>query len=259
MEKICLHDKAKIEAFLRQHTFLNLYALGDLDKLFWNYTTWYALASEQQINQLVLLYARSIPVLLGLSEEVEELKELLRLLFPLLPKQFYAHLSGDAVSVFTKNYHIQSHGIHYKMALTDSSRIDNIDTSKVIPLSAINLDQLQHLYQASYPSNWFEPHMLESGYYYGIRRGGTLISVAGVHIYSQEYKVAALGNITTHPQWREQGLGTLVCAKLCQALLRTVEHIGLNVKADNKSAIACYKKLGFERIAAYEEFALELK
>lgn len=259
MERICLHDKAKIEAFLRQHTFLNLYAIGDLDKLFWNYTTWYALASEQQINQLVLLYTRSFPVLLGLSAEVEQLKELLRLLLALLPKQFYAHLSGDAIAIFTKNYHIQSHGIHYKMALTDSSRIDNIDTSEVIPISATNIDQLQQLYFASYPSNWFEPHMLETEYYYGIKRGGTLISVAGVHIYSQEYKVAALGNITTHPQWRGQGLGTLVCAKLCQALLKTVEHIGLNVKADNLSAIACYRKLGFERVATYEEFALELK
>ncbi len=259
MQRICLHDKAKIEAFLRQHTFLNLYAIGDLDKFFWDYTTWYALASDQQIKQLVLLYARSFPVLLGLSAEVEQLKELLQLLLPLLPKQFYAHLSGDAIAIFTKNYHIQSHGIHYKMALSDSSRIDNIDTSEVIPLSITNLDQLQQLYQVNYLGNWFEPHMLETGFYYGIRRGDTLVSVAGVHIYSQEYKVATLGNITTHPQWRGQGLGTLVCAKLCQALLKTVEYIGLNVKADNPSAIACYRKLGFERVATYEEFALELK
>ncbi len=258
MERICLHDKAKIETFLRQHTFLNLYTLGDLDKLFWDYTTWYALSSEQQINQLVLLYARSYPVLLGLSEEVESLKELLQLLLPLLPRQFYAHLSGDAIAIFTDNYRIQSHGVHYKMALTDSSRLD-IDTSEVIPLSVANLDQLQQLYLASYPGNWFESHMLETGCYYGIKRGEILVSVAGVHIYSQEYKLAALGNITTHPQWRGQGFGTLVSAKLCQVLLEKVEHIGLNVKADNLSAIACYQKLGFERIAAYEEFALQLK
>lgn len=258
MERIYLHDKAKIEAFLRQHTFLNLYALGDLDKLFWDYTTWYALSNEQQIDQLVLLYARSFPVLLGLSKEVESLKKLLQLLLPLLPSQFYAHLSGDAIAIFTDSYHVQSHGVHYKMALTDSSRLD-IDTSEVIPLSIANLDQLQQLYLVSYPGNWFEPHMLETGCYYGIKHGETLVSVAGVHIYSQEYKVAALGNITTHPQWRGKGFGTLVGAKLCQALLEKVEHIGLNVKADNLSAIACYQKLGFERIAIYEEFALQLK
>jgi ribosomal protein S18 acetylase RimI-like enzyme len=50
-----------------------------------------------------------------------------------------------------------------------------------------------------------------------------------------------------------------VCAKLCEELLRTVEHIGLNVKADNISAISCYKGLGFERVATYEEHTFELR
>ncbi len=259
MERVCLHDRSQIEKFLREHTFLNLYALGDLDKFFWDYTTWYALSKDEQIKQLVLLYAKSnLPVLLGLSAEVEELNELLRLLLPLLPKRFYAHFSGDAVNVFAKDYHVQSHGVHYKMALTDRSHLD-IDTSKAIALSVENSKELEQLYKFCYPGNWFEPQMLKTGCYYGIRRGDTLISVAGVHVYSKDYKVAALGNITTHPQWRGQGFGTIVCAKLCQVLLETVEHIGLNVKADNLSAIACYQKLGFTSIATYTEYLLESK
>jgi ribosomal protein S18 acetylase RimI-like enzyme len=36
-----------------------------------------------------------------------------------------------------------------------------------------------------------------------------------------------------------------------------VEHIGLNVKADNLSAIRCYRRLGFERAAVYQECLLE--
>jgi len=39
---------------------------------------------------------------------------------------------------------------------------------------------------------------------------------SGVHVYSQCYKVAALGNITVHPNFRGQGLGTILCARLCQ-------------------------------------------
>jgi len=41
-------------------------------------------------------------------------------------------------------------------------------------------------------------------------------------------------------------------------LLPTVETIGLNVKADNTSAICCYTKLGFEMIAAFKEYSLLL-
>lgn len=259
MKTICIHDRDSIEAFLRHNTFLHLYSLGDLDDFFWHHTTWYALI-EQQIEQLVLLYTgTSLPVLLGLTEEATSMQELLRSIIHLLPKRFYAHLSGDVVSVFADDYHIRSHGLHYKMALTDISCLDAVDTSNVVALTESDLGDLKELYRMSYPDNWFEPRMLETGHYYGVRCGNNLVSAAGVHVYSEHYKVAALGNITTHPKFRGQGLAKLVCAKLCQALLQTVEHIGLNVKTDNKSAIACYSKLGFERIATYEEYSLNLK
>ena len=39
--------------------------------------------------------------------------------------------------------------------------------------------------------------------------------------------------------------------------LKTVEHVGLNVKADNRPAIACYQKLGFEIVGAYEEYSVD--
>ncbi len=145
------------------------------------------------------------------------------------------------------------------MALIYKERVDTIDISRVIPLTVSDLPALQALYQASYPVNSFDPRMLETGYYYGIRRGSDIISVAGIHVYSQRYKVAALGNVTTHPEFRGQGLGTAVCAKLCQALLHTVDHIGLNVKADNMSAISAYRRLGFEVVAEYGEYEMKLR
>lgn len=260
MKTVCLHSKVQIEAFLRRYPFLHLYLIGDLDEFFWGYTTWYALLNQRQVEQLVLLYTgTSLPVLLGLTEEPRLMKELLQSIAHLLPKRFYAHLSGDVATVLADDYQIESHGLHYKMALTNIRRLDSVDSTDVIQLSVADTDELEDLYRLAYPGNWFEPRMLETGHYYGIRQNQRLISVAGVHVYSQQYKVAALGNITTHPQFRGQELAKVVCAKLCQVLLQKVEHIGLNVKADNKSAIACYTKLGFEAIATYEEYSFELK
>lgn len=260
VKTVCLHTKDEIEAFLRCSTFLHLYSLGDLDDFFWQHTTWYALKDHQQIKQLVLLYSgASVPVLLGLSElPTNLLEDLLRSIIPLLPKRFYAHLSGNVASALAQDYQIKSHGVHYKMALINSSYLNNLDTSEVILLTAADKNDLEELYRVSYPGNWFDSRMLETGYYYGIRRGAALVSVAGVHVYSQQYKVATLGNITTHPLFRRQGLATVAIAKLCQALLGDVKHIGLNVKVDNKTAISSYARLGFERVAAYEEYALEL-
>ncbi|MUL37211.1 GNAT family N-acetyltransferase [Gloeocapsopsis dulcis] len=258
MRIVCLHDKNEIEVLLRQNTFLHLYSIGDLDDFFWQHTTWYGL-QENTLKQVVLLYTgSSLPVLLGLTAEPILMAHLLRSIIHLLPRQFYAHLSGDLAQVFAGDYQIQSHGLHHKMALTNSQLLADFDTSEVVQLTVENADEIEDLYRLSYPENWFDSRMLETGYYYGIRRGNNLVSIAGVHVYSPQYKVTALGNITTHPQFRGQGLSKSVTARLCQELLKTVSYVGLNVKADNAIAIACYEKLGFKRIGTYEEYLLNL-
>jgi ribosomal protein S18 acetylase RimI-like enzyme len=145
------------------------------------------------------------------------------------------------------------------MVLADAAKLDDVDTAGVRQLGAQDLPDLQVLYAASYPGNWFDPRMLETGQYVGIRSSDqSLLSVAGVHVYSEEYRVAALGNITTHPDHRGRGLGTAVTAALCKHLLDSTETIGLNVKTDNAPAIHTYRKLGFEVVASYHEWMIEL-
>ncbi len=193
---------------------------------------------------------------LAIGENLSSMRHLLQSAMHLLPRSFYAHLSGDLSTVLTTQYRLDSYGLHYKMALVDASRLELIDTSEVIQLTETDLEELQTLYRVSYPGNFFDPRMLETGHFYGIRHDAMLVSVAGVHVYSPRYKVGVVGNVTTHPAYRGKGLGTAVCARLCRELLRTVEHIGLNVKADNAAAIASYKRLGFEVVGEYEEALL---
>lgn len=263
MTAVCLHSRDEIEPILRQDTFLHLYELGDLDDFFWQYTTWYGLKDQGQVRQVCLVYTGTdLPVLLGLSAEpTTGLEELLRAIKKILPGRIYAHLSGKAVTALQDGYQAESHGVHDKMALTRPSHLAAVGTSAAVPLTPDDLPQLQALYDASYPGNWFDPRMLETGCYFGIRAGdypgSSILSVAGVHVYSPRYRVTVLGNITTHPQYRGRGLGKAVTARLCQALLPHVDHIGLNVRTDNQAAIAVYRSLGFETVGAYEEFMLE--
>ena len=261
MKAICLHDRDVIAAALRRDPLLHLYAIGDLDDFFWHYTNWYGLAEGDQIRQVILCYtAAPMLILHALTHErVEEMHELLRAIMYLLPRCIYTHLSADLAAVFAEDYRIEPHGEYDKMALADQARLVAVDTSAVDRLSVADLPAIEALYAASYPGHWFDPRMLETCHYYGVRQGGTLLSIAGVHVYSPRYGVAALGNITTHPAARGRGLATLTTAKLCQELLKTVDQIGLNVRADNAGAIACYTKLGFTKTGAYGEYALELK
>jgi predicted GNAT family acetyltransferase len=101
--------------------------------------------------------------------------------------------------------------------------------------------------------------MVETGQYVGIRDKDKLVCVAGIHVYSPIYKIAALGNITTLPELRGQGLGKAATAGLCKRLLKTVDAIGLNVRSDNTPAIKAYEAIGFTKVATYHEWMVNRK
>jgi ribosomal protein S18 acetylase RimI-like enzyme len=261
MTLIFLHDKNELETYLLKYRHLNYYHLGDLDDFFWPFTTWYALKENGGIKALNLFYMGIDPaVLLGIvNDNLEEMKALLIQSLPLLPPTFYTHLSPGLEQVLEEGYTLDHRGEYYKMNLSDLAKLDEIDTAAVVPLTTQNLEDMQTLYRESYPGNWFDARMLETGQYVGIRESGELVSVAGIHVYSPVYKIAALGNITTLPDRRGQGLGKTVTAGLCKKLLQTVDAIGLNVRSDNTPAIKAYQAIGFTKVATYHEWMVNKK
>ncbi|MGI5215765.1 GNAT family N-acetyltransferase [Plantactinospora sp. CA-290183] len=245
------HDRRALAGLLRRDPHLHAYELGDLDDFYWPYTSWYRLA-----DLVALVYhGGGTPTLLALdrSGPPAALGELLTALVPLLPRRFYAHLSPGGEAVLARHFPVQEHGPHLKMALTDPGRLDRVAAEGEV-LTGADLPELAALYDVAYPGNWFDRRMLETGHYVGVRRDGELLAVAGVHVWSREYRVSALGNVTTHPRARGRGLASAAVATLCRRLSKTVDHVTLNVKADNLAALAVYRRLGFTPAAEYAEF-----
>ncbi|HSO27989.1 MAG TPA: GNAT family N-acetyltransferase, partial [Anaerolineales bacterium] len=198
------------------------------------------------------------PVLLALAQPTDRLADLLTKLVPLLPPCFYAHLSAGLEHVFTAFYQAENHGLHHKMVLARPACLEVSNDYPVEQLTCADLDETLEFYNAAYPGHWFTARMLETGFYYGVRQGGRLVCVAGVHVFSPTFRAAALGNIAVLPEFRGRGLATAATAHLCHALLPVVDAVGLNVKADNAPAVACYRRLGFEWVADYTEFTFRL-
>ncbi|HEV2088121.1 MAG TPA: GNAT family N-acetyltransferase [Cryptosporangiaceae bacterium] len=254
MPPVSLHDRDEIAGLFAADPALHVYELGDLDDLPWPHTVWFADADRQAV---ALLYVGNpLPILVGIvrPDRAEALRALITELLPSLPRRFYAHLTGGVPEALGSAYLAEDHGVHRKMALTYPAAMAGVDTSEVQLLGPQDLDDLRALYAVSYPGGWFDPRMLDVGPYVGIRRGALLCTVAGVHTFAPAWGVAALGNIATHPDYRGQDLATTAVAALCQRLLATVEHIGLNVHADNVPALACYRRLGFTPVLDYSEF-----
>lgn len=257
MEIQTIKDRPALEKYFRRNLPLHLYSLGDLDDVYWPRTICYGTRSGNALKNIATFYrGKGLPVLLVFGKfDHGYLGELQSL----LPDCFYIHSSPGLIEHFSENNQIREYGDHYKMALENYEPIHTANTENTFQITKSDLPEVNQLYQASYPDNAFDASTLDSGQYIGIRHQGKLVSIAGIHIYSTTYQVASLGNITTHPDYRSQGFGKAVTARLCLLLERTVDFIGLHVKCDNRAAIALYESLGFRISSVYGEFSLQNK
>lgn len=253
MEIQVLHNKSTILTFLRKSADLQIYSIGDLDDFYWPKTTWYGLIKGDTIQSIALLYAGpKEPTLLSFYDNNPEYSlELLKSIKPILPGKFFAHLSPGLMAIFGEQNIIENGGLHYKMVLKRTpAKIDEADIKR---LSVNDLPIVENFYLIAYPHNWFDRRMLKTDKYFGYFINNNLVGIAGIHVYSVKYKVSALGNIATLPDYRGQQIAFKLTSILCNDLRKNVNLIGLNVKSDNEFAIKCYKKIGFEIVGNYEE------
>jgi ribosomal protein S18 acetylase RimI-like enzyme len=255
-----LSDRDVIAAFCRRRPAVHAYALGDLDDFFWPHTRWLAWEGSGGIEQLALVYDEpDPPVLLALAEPpLSSMEALLGAIEPQLPAAVYAHLSPGLVDVLSPRLVPRSPPVeHRKLGLVDQSALMNHGDGRVVALGPEHVEEVLAFYGAAYPGTWFEARMLETGRYVGIRDGLRLVCVAGVHVWSPTWRVAALGNVATLPEARGRGLAKTACAHLCRLLLDDgIDTIALNVRADNTAAIRAYETLGFAHAADYVEVLL---
>ena len=128
-----------------------------------------------------------------------------------------------------------------------------------VPLGPGDREEVEALYAAGDGGGIaFAPFQLATGVFRGIRRGGELVSVAGVHVLSRRESVAGVGNIFTHPGHRGQGRAQVVASAVVIALRQMgIATIGLNVEYDNVPAIHAYERIGFRAQFHYFEGVAE--
>jgi RimJ/RimL family protein N-acetyltransferase len=255
-----LRDRDELARFLRERPAVHAYELGDLDDFFWPHTRWLGWMPDGRVEQVALLYDEpDPPVLLALADEpATGMAALLRSLAGELPQAVYAHLSPGLVDALAPALlPVRDPAPHLKLGLVAPDMAGRYDTAECELLSSADLEEVERFYADAYPGTWFQARMLETERYVGVRRGKDLVCVAGVHVWSPEWRVACLGNVATIPAARGRGLATAACARLCRVLLDDgIDVISLNVRADNAPAIRAYEKLGFAYAADYVEVML---
>ncbi|MCR9142099.1 MAG: GNAT family N-acetyltransferase [bacterium] len=277
-----ISDLTILENFLRRDPALHAYGLGDLDEFFRPHTRWYADHPDGP-QALVLRYqpGNASPVYhaLGDADRTEDFVRLLLEIRPEFPDDFEVHISPAILSRAVqlnlfRDFRMARRELHHKMEWRPAGpdglagKANQNDAIQIVRADTAGRSTLEQFYAQAYPENWFDPRMLATGAYLiacmhnsasnqSEIAPGDIVGAAGVHVYSEEYSVAALGNIATHPEYRRQGVGRSLTAALCELLRdQGIATVTLNVKSLNAAAIACYQSLGFRMHAKYEELSI---
>jgi ribosomal protein S18 acetylase RimI-like enzyme len=121
-------------------------------------------------------------------------------------------------------------------------RLTGVDCAEAIPLGAADVPEMLELVAETEPGP-FLARTIELGDYLGIRRGGTLVAMAGERFHLDGW--TEISAVCTKPDHRGQGLASGLVGALIAGIQRRSERVFLHVVATNTGAIRLYQALGF--------------
>ena len=237
-----LTDRALIRERLNLDREWSLYALADLEDSLFPLCDWYTLPGE---DSLALVFR-------GISITPIVVWGPARGLLSAIPvSRGYLNLQCAQEPAAAGLWRFGERHVMHRMFLEDFQPAPA--ASEI--LTSVHLQEIGRLYATGTGGGIaFAPAQLETGFFRGIRRGGELVAVAGVHVVSHAESVAAVGNIFTRPDCRGQGLARAVTSAAVSALLESgIRTVGLNVETNNLPAIRSYTRLGFRTHLTYVE------
>jgi GNAT superfamily N-acetyltransferase len=271
MNVIELGSPDRIRQFLLTDCFFADYALGDLDPAYFQFTEWFGAEDNGELLAVVMLYHDLQPPILFATGKARGIELILDRVVR-LPRMSLS-IREEHLPVIEKFYQTEPVPM-WKMTLLseDRSRVSpsimERKTKRQNPISVgctttrLNVSHMP-LLEALYShggGDAFRQRSLELGVFYGVFASERLVAVAGTHIVADNERIAALGNVMTHPDYRGQGLATLATRAVCEALLeRGIKLIGLSVSRSNEAAMRVYEKIGFKRhVPFYEGTAIRI-
>jgi len=241
-------DRSMLRAFLETDRLYSAYALCDLDDREFLRTRWgVALAAGEPVA-VVLQYAGYSPqpiFVMGENAGVEAI-----LANVIKPRAAYVAARPEHLSAIAANYRVEPGPAMLRMWVDAAHfRPFPADVELLLP---DKIGELNRLYQLGFAS-WLPAGAISDGLYYGTRVGGRLVSAAGTHVISRSAKLAVVGNVMTHADFRGRGYATAVTGAVTAELLRFCDQVVLNVRADNPPALAAYRRLGYQVSVTFEE------
>jgi ribosomal protein S18 acetylase RimI-like enzyme len=241
-------DRRALAAFLEQDRLYAAYALCDLEDREFARTRWGAAYDGDDLIAVGLEYTGPTPqpvFVMGRTDGIEAvLRDVIR------PRAAYIAARSTMIPAIEAHYRVDP-GPQMVRMWVDRARFRPYP-AQVQRLLPVEIGELNRLYQLGFAS-WLPSSAIADGVYYGMRVNGQLVAAAGTHVISPSARLAVVGNVLTHVDYRGRGFATAVTGAVTADLLRTSDQVVLNVRADNPPAINAYRRLGYAEHARFEE------
>ena len=239
-----LSDRSTVRRILNRDRAWAAYAIGDLAPGFIDHCEWRTPADAD--DALLLVYNGFTPPIAFAMGDAPALARLFR---EAQAPELSLHIQPPALPALRSAYE-PTFLTHMHRMVVDASSFTPVPHADVRTIGEHDVDAVLALYQDGHRRGegpaFFSPAMLGQGSFRGVWQDGTLIAVAGTHLYSREEGVCAIGNVYTHSDCRGRGLAARVTsAVVAQALHDAIPTIVLNVGAGNVAAQRVYERLGF--------------
>lgn len=241
-------DRAMLRSFLEQDRLYAAYAICDLEEREFARTRWGLAWDGDAPIALVLEYTGPTPqplFVMGRTDGIEVvLRDLIR------PRVAFVAAPALVLPAIESAYRVDPGPVMVRMWV-DRERFRPYPAT-VQRLLPVEIGDLNRLYQLGFAS-WLPAATIVHGVYYGMRVNGQLVAAAGTHVISRGARLAVVGNVLTHTDFRGRGFATAVTGAVTAELLRSCDQVVLNVRADNPPALNAYRRLGFNEHLRFEE------
>ena len=127
------------------------------------------------------------------------------------------------------------------MVLETPTNAPDLDYVKLSPSNAAEMVELSGKAGMS-----FFPGAVEMGNFYGVKKNGNIVSMAGEGMTFDGFTEVA--DVRTHPDFRKRGYGGGLTQVVSQSIQEKGDTAFPRVRAENAGAIRLYEKLGFKII-----------
>ena len=241
-------DRALLHDFLAQDRLYAAYAICDLEEREFGRTRWGAAYDGDELVAVGMEYTGPTPQPLFVLGRPDGISAVLRDV--IRPRAAYIAARTTMLPAVEAHYRVDP-GPQMVRMWVDRARFRPYPAT-VQRLLPVEIGELNRLYQLGFAS-WLPSGAIADGVYYGMRVNGQLVAAAGTHVVSPAARLAVVGNVLTHLDYRGRGFATAVTGAVTAELLRSCDEIVLNVRADNPPAINAYRRLGFIEHARFEE------